>query len=209
MFILPSLLADLSVVMYNSECKRVSVSYGAAVAAAAFLVKFRGLPLDTVEVEMDKGIESVNFCKAGNISILLPKCKQLLEKSRIFQGEIKKTVKIISVKSHAKTAAVIHCDDADLFREAHLGELLFDCEAADFAVAFSYGDRGIKTKCHSTLFMPDLQLLSSLAAFEYTCERKKQLYCEGSEDLTLSPAHSGIKVSIPVPRLMCFSTPYL
>lgn len=215
---MPSLRYDISIEMFDSKCQKCSPTCGAIIAAAAFLVIFRGLPLETVEVEHSDRMSLVTFLDNNEkISINLPKCKQLLEKPQVFASGIEKNVKKIFIKHENKTVLTIPCDDSELFEEIHLSALLLSDENADFSLAYSKKDSHISVKPFAPKISPDLTLSAALAAYESIGEQKKMTAaCEcgeaprkAPEIITLTPAFSGVKISLPPPPLMKFDTPYL
>lgn len=209
-FILPSLPCDLKIIMYNSECKRVPATWGATLAAAGFLVCFRGLPLPEVDVEIDGKNSRVHFSDLdGKMSIPLPKCKQILEKTHIFGGNVEKSVKLLSIKLMSIRLAAAETNDIELFDNAHLYGLLLADGGADIALCYSVGDDGVKTKSLAPAPIPDMALLSALAAFECIGDRKAQTFINDGELLTLKKTYDGVRVSLPPPKFMRFETPYL
>lgn len=209
-FILPSVLADLTLAMYNHRGKRIAASFGAAVAAAMFLVKFRGLPLESLDIEADGKTIKIDFSHDfERVSITLPKCKQLLEKTRIFVGNIDKKIKKISCEHMPENAAVTECDDVDMFSDHNLADMLIGDADADFSVVFSCGSEEAKTKCFSPIPIPDLWLGSALASFTATGKRTEQIFSFNGEKLTLTPVYNGIRATLTCPKIMTFNTPYL
>ena len=204
--------------MFNSRCENRPPSYGAILASAAFLVIFRGLPLDVVEVEHGGKMSLVAFLNNNEkMSINLPKCKQLLEKQHIFTSGIEKIVKKIFLKYDNKIALTTSCKDAELFEESHLSALLASDENADFSLAYSKKDEHILVKPFAPKITQNLALFAALAAYESTGEHGKMIvsYEAGGASgkipdiVSLTPSFSGIKVSLPPPPLMKFDTPYL
>ena len=215
---MPSLQHDISIKMFNSRCESCPPSYGAILASAAFLVIFRGLPLDVVEVEHGGKMSLVTFLNNNEkISINLPKCKQLLEKQHIFSSGIEKIVKKIFLKHDNKIALTTSCKDAELFEDGHLFALLASDENADFALVYSKKDDRITVKPFVPRSAPDFPLSAAIAAYESIGERKEmtvlcdglQNPCKGSEIITLTLTFSGTKISINAPPLMKFDTPHL
>ena len=215
---MPSLKYDISIEMFDSRCKKCTPSYGAILASAAFLVKFRGLPLETVEVEHSGKMSLVTFLdNNGTMSINLPKCKLSFEKMHIFASGIEKAVKTISIKHENKIALTVPCEDTELFEKGHLCALLASDENADFAMAYSKKDDRISVKPFAPQITPDLTLSATLAAYESIGERKKMtVTCDGSEAsressqlITVTPSFYGINVSLVPPLMMKFDTPYL
>ena len=79
LFLLPSLLCDCEAVCFDYRAKRCDFP-SAAVAAAIFLVRVRGLPLDECEVLCGGEIYTVTFDEnGGKCEILLKKCKEMYE----------------------------------------------------------------------------------------------------------------------------------
>ncbi len=196
--------------MYNRSCERVPPSLGAAVAAAGFLVAFRGLPLDEVEVETDGGIFKVRFSEHnGKVSIILPKCKQILEKNHIFSGNIEKSIKKLEIEPLSINLAAAEAGDIDLFGENHLRELLLTDGGVSLALCYSVGNGGIKTKSRSASAIPDIALLSALAVFVSRGERVKLTFINEEEILTLGKTYEGVRATFSPPRFMRFETPYL
>jgi hypothetical protein len=215
---MPSFQYDISIKMFNSRCESRPPSYGAILASAAFLVIFRGLPLDVVEVEHGGKMSLVTFLNNNEkMSINLQKCKQLLEKQHIFSSGIEKIVKKIFLKHDNKIALTTSCKDAELFEESHLSALLLGDENADFALAYSKKDDRIIVKPFAPKNEPDLALSAAIAAYESIGERKEmtvsfdvlQNPCKSSEIITLAPTFSGTKISINATPLMKFDTPHL
>lgn len=210
MFILPSISCDLKIIMYNSACKRVPASLGAAVAAAGFLVSFRGLPLDEVDIEADGEKFNVRFSDHNEkVSIILPKCKQILEKSYIFSGNIEKSIRRLEIESLSINLVAAETGDIDLFDESHLRELLLIDVGASLALCYSADNEGIKTKSRSTAPIPDMAPLSALAVFVSRAQRESLTFINGEEVLTLKKTYEGIRASLSPPRFMRFETPYL
>ena len=204
--------------MFDSRCKKCTPSCGSILASAAFLVKFRGLPLETVEVEHSGKMSLVTFSDNNeNLSINLPKCKQLLEKQHIFASEIEKAIKTIFLKHENKIALTVPCEDTELFEKGHLSALLASDENADFAMAYSKKGDHISVKPFAPKITPDLTLSATLAAYESIGERKKMtVTCDGREAsrenpqlITVTPSFYGINVSLVPPPMMKFDTPYL
>lgn len=215
---MPSLRYDISIEMFDSKCQKCSPTCGAILASAAFLVIFRGLPLETVEVEHDGKMSLVTFSdNYEKISINIPKCKQLLEKQQFFASGIEKNIKRIFLKHENKTALSVPCGDSELFEESHLSAMLLSDENADFSLAYSKKDSLISVKPFAPKISPDLTLSAALAAYESIGERKKMTAAREcgevpqkvSEIITITPTFSGVKISLPPPPLMKFDTPYL
>ncbi len=145
-FILPGIMGDIRICAYSSKAEIIPPPHGAMIAAALFLVSYRGLPLDEVEVESDSKICKVFFDqKANKISIILPKCKLLLEKTQEFTGNIEKSIKKIALQFCKKIAVAVSCHDADMFDKEHLISMIMNTPNADFAVAYSPLKHEIKT----------------------------------------------------------------
>lgn len=209
-FILPSLPCDLKIIMYNSECKRVPATWGAILAAAGFLVCFRGLPLSEVDIEADGKNSRVHFSDLdGKMSITLSKCKQLLEKTQIFSGNVEKTIKKLKIKSPPIELISTETCDTDIFDGEHLLGLLLAEDGVDLALAYSVVGDGIRTKCRATGPIPDASLISALGAFASVGERGRYHILSPEGKFTLEATYDGIRVSLPPPRFMRFETPYL
>ena len=209
-FILPSLPCDLKIIMYNSECKRVPATWGAILAAAGFLVCFRGLPLSEVDIEANGENSRVRFSDLdGKMSITLPKCKQLLEKTQIFSGNVEKTIKKLKIKSPSVDLISAKTCDTDLFDGEHLLSLLLAEGGVDLALAYSVEGNTIRTKFRAARPISDVALISALAAYASVGERGRYRILSSEEKITLEATYDGIRVSLPPPRFMRFDTPYL
>lgn len=209
-FILPSLKADVSLVMYNSIMKRIKPSYGAALSAAAFLVKYRGLPLDEIDVDVDGEVIKVVFSeKNDKFSVTLPKCKQLLEKSRVFAGNIEKTITLVSFKNIDTSIAIIDASDIDAISSDTLSLIYTSTPEADIAAALEVDDEEWKITAESPNGEPDSVLISCAAAFYKHGKRKTVDFCKNGEKLTLTLTYQGLKATLSPPRIMRFDTPYL
>ena len=217
-FIMPSFRYDISIEMFDCNCKKCTPSYGAILASAMFLVVFRGLPLDMVEVEHGEKMSAVTFLDNNKkISINLPKCKLLFEKTHNFTVGIEKNIKVVSLEPENTIAVSLRCNDADLFEESHLSSLLLSDVNTDFVLAYSKKDEQLSVKTFATKHIPDIDLLSALAAYKSGGERKKIIVTKeggkasmkNSESITIAPIFSGINVSVPPPPMMKFDTPYL
>ncbi len=92
LFLLPNLQCDCEAVCLDRRRDRC-ISPSAAMAAAVFLVRVRGLPSEECEVLCGERIYTVTFAgKDGKCEILLKKCKELYEiPPKIYQNvEIKR-----------------------------------------------------------------------------------------------------------------------
>lgn len=175
-----------------------------------FLVKFRGLPLESLDVEADGRIVKIDFSTDfSQASVTLPKCKQLLEITRIFAGDIDKNIKVISCKHMSGNAAVTDCDDVDMFSDSHLADMLIGDVDMDFSAVFSSGNDATKVKCFSPVPLPDLWLGSAIASFTASGKRAEQIFTFNGENLTLTPVYNGIRATLTCTKIMTFNTPYL
>lgn len=73
----PCMRGDFSVAVYHNGKSSAPDSFAAAVAAAAFLVVKRGLPLDEITFETLHGSVCVRCNKDGYFNVLIPKCKEM------------------------------------------------------------------------------------------------------------------------------------
>ena len=64
-FLLPSIECDARIVMLEEDGDYVADRIAASVAAAVFLFAVRGLPLDEISVETDKGREDIEIAENG------------------------------------------------------------------------------------------------------------------------------------------------
>ena len=215
---MPSFRYDISIEMFDCNCKKCPPSYGAILTSAMFLVVFRGLPLDMVEVEHGEKMSAVTFLDNNKkISINLPKCKLLFEKTHNFTVGIEKNIKAVSLEPENIIAVSLRCNDAELFEESHLSSLLLSDVNTDFVLAYSKKGEQLSVKTFAAKSIPDIDLLSALAAYESVGERKNIIVTkEGgresrkkTEPITITPMFSGIKISLFPPPLMKFDTPYL
>ena len=200
--------------MFDCNCKKCTPSYGAILASAMFLVVFRGLPLDMVEVEHGEKMSAVTFLDNNKkTSINLPKCKLLFEKTHKFAAGIEKNIEAISMENGNIIALSLRCNDADLFEESHLSSLLLSDANTDFVLAYSKKGEQLSVKTFATKHIPDIDLLSALTAYESVGERKNIIVAKESrkkpEPIIITPMFSGIKISLFPPPLMKFDTPYL
>ncbi len=209
-FLTPSLIADIKAVCYDYMCNTVEVSYGTIASAVAFLAFFRGLPLDTIEVEFNNKITCAFIeLKSRSVSINASKCKQLLEKTHIFAGNVENTVDFIFLSYHKLTTAVIRCKDVDLFDQNYLLSLLSAEKNVDIAVAFSEVGDIVKLKYSTISAFSDRDLISALAVYESLKARSKKTFTVNGEILTICPSYTGIKLTFAPPPFMRFDTPYL
>ena len=77
-FLLPSVIADFRVTGYEKNGKPLYDYYSAAVCAAAYLIRKRGLPLSEITFETPKGILEIFCTGSGSLSLKINKCKLLL-----------------------------------------------------------------------------------------------------------------------------------
>lgn len=209
-FALPSVPADIRVVAYSHDCRPIPTSYGAIICAAAFIRIFRGLPLDAVEVECGDMILSVSFsdnCK--NLSLILPKCKPYVAKSCIFPQGIEKDVNLVRYESLQTTVAVTDSRDVDAVERSHLKFLLSSFPDADISVAYSCLGSVIRAVYHALRPRPDIPLTVALAAYGSSREREKKTVLTDGVSIAISPTWNGVRIQLPSPRFMSFSTPYL
>ena len=196
--------------MFDYKCNMVDISYGAILCAASFITCFRGIPLDVVEVKYGNKSSDVLFDKTNKcISINVQKCKQLFEKTFVFSENIKKQVHISSINYCNLTAINLFCEDVDLFSLSRLRELVQGEEMADISIAYSISNGRVKLK--SCLFntFPDEHLISAISVY-YSIDRNTSTFFEhGDTKIKISPSHNGILLTVPIPHLMRFDTPYI
>lgn len=88
----PCMRGDFSVAVYRNGKSSAPDSLAAAVAAAAFLVVRRGLPLDEITLETLHGSVCVRCNKDGYFGIFIPKCKEIYtDKCELFGCETEYT----------------------------------------------------------------------------------------------------------------------
>jgi hypothetical protein len=107
----PSLTADFSLECYSSDGKPYEEVCLPCIAGCDFLVRGRGLPLDTVDFETPRGRVTVERDKDGFYKVKLFKCKQVYTKTQEISG-CKITVADVLFNIRAR---VIYCDSIDLF----------------------------------------------------------------------------------------------
>ena len=107
----PSLTADFSVECYNKDGTVRDEIYLPCVAGYDFLLRKRGLPLDTIEFETPRGMITAERDRYGFCKIRLPKCKQIYTKTIVFFGC---NIKFADVFSDV-FARVIYCENLELF----------------------------------------------------------------------------------------------
>lgn len=178
------------------------------IAAALFLVKFRGLPLDLIEIEhYDQKIE-IHFLDKFQIVLLnLRKCKQLLSKKYVFTGNIEKGIKSIYVKHAKKCVATVASDNAELFGRAQLESLLLSSSEADISVAYSLNNDIVKLHSYQILPYPDRILIAALAVYEAIGKSSPFTFTENGSDVTVSRYANLLRVSTPVPKIMHLIAP--
>ncbi len=144
LFLLPSEIADAEVRSIHSGCLGAS----AAMAAAAFLLDVRGLPLAELDVECGDEIYKIISSKNQDFrEILTAKCKLLCAKQRV----IMENTEIFSsvVADDVGTLCAVSCSNADAFSDTALRRLplcvsdSLGITAPDGAVAFSRSGEGV------------------------------------------------------------------
>lgn len=209
-FLLPSTRADIKAVCYDYRCREVGMSYGAIIAAALFLVFFRGLPLDEVEIEIcDRKICVSTNIKERKISLNLPKCKEKLENIKVFVGNIEADAITMKLDKSKVSLIAAECKDAEMFENSHLFLLLLSDINNDVAIAFSFDNSEITVKYQSLVPLPDLALFSAIAAYECLDQTSYREVKIIGESIGLVSSYSGIRVTLNAPPMMCFTTPYL
>lgn len=209
-FLLPSIRADIKVVCYDYRCREIGISYGAIMAAASFLVFFRGLPLNEVEIEIYDRIACVKInINEKTMSLNLPKCKEKLENNKVFIGDIRTDTKIVELENSNMSIIVTRCEDVETFEDLHLFSLLLSDINNAIAVAFSIQNSEASLKYQSLTLLSDLALFSAIAAYEYLNETSCKRFIFLGESVGLTASYNGIRVTVNAPPMMRFTTPYL
>ena len=196
--------------MFDYKCNMVDISYGAILCAASFITCFRGIPLDVVEVKCGNKSSDVLFDKTNKyISINVPKCKQLFEKTFVFSENIKKQVHISSINYCNLTAINLLCEDVDLFSLSRLRELVQGEEMADISIAYSISNGRVGLKSCSFNAFPDEHLISAISVYSSIDTKTAAFFEHGDSQIKISPSHNGILLTVPIPHLMRFDTPYI
>ncbi len=187
----------------------VAPSCAAAIAASVFLVGFRGLPLGTVEVEQNGEKTEIDFSdKYTTVSIILPKYKQLLEKTLLFQGNIENYAKLIFTKLGNKTALAIHCTDAKAFDIARLKEAFATCSQADFCIAYSESGGKVSYTSFFPSNTPDSALYAICAACEGVGKSIPLTFFDPSgNQITLTRLGTAVRAVMPCPKFMRLIAP--
>lgn len=117
-FLLPSLTADFALRVYDKSQKEHREYHAAALIAAAFLIRKRGLPLSDIVFEAPCGKIKVFCTGEGVLRITIDKCKQLLSAQDERTGcDVKYNDLFVTKRIRA-----LHAEDASLFRLSRLSE---------------------------------------------------------------------------------------
>lgn len=133
--------ADIKVTPINTEdvCEASDPLF--ALAAGAFLMKVRGLPLDEAEIETASGIFKLLLDEKGDrVGVILSKCKQLSSNSKFLLENIE--IKCSDYLSFGKRIRLVRSRDPEMFSPDALRLASFrkGLPLADCAAVFSLGE---------------------------------------------------------------------
>ena len=113
--LLPSLTADFAVRSYSKNGMKKSYDPAAAVAAAAFLIEKRGLPLDEIAFDTPCGILKISYTDNGMFAFTTDKCKVLFtESTEIFGTQIEYSDVLVGCVVRAVKTKCIKTADAKM-----------------------------------------------------------------------------------------------
>ena len=148
-FLLPSENFDAKIVCPAG----VKVGASAALAAAAFLIHTRGLPLSECLIETEEKTYRILQDKKGKLKLTAPKCKQLFSNKPISIGMTE--IFISAVTDDFGAMVLTKCYDSDMFSGValHRMQLLVDEKTPQIlgSVAYSLSGENIKAKACQTL----------------------------------------------------------
>ena len=143
-FILPSFTADFAIRVYDKNKKECQEYYAAALIAAAFLTRKRGLPLSEISFEAPCGNIDV-FCTGNGVfKIKIDKCKHLLSSVAVCTGCDEKYNDFLVTKK----IRAIHTEDISCFSKSRLAEFAMLGSPFPAAVISTFSEAG-KLKMNS------------------------------------------------------------
>ncbi len=142
----PSLTADFKLRMYTKNEEKSREYYAAALIAAAFLIKKRGLPLSDILFETPCGNIEVFYTGRGALKIEVDKCKHLLSSQTVCAGCVAKYNDFFITKR----IRAVHTDDISLFSKSNLPEFaICDLEFPVSVILSSNEEREVKMHPYS------------------------------------------------------------
>ena len=164
-FLLPSIECDARIVMLEEDGDYVADRIAASVAAAVFLFAVRGLPLDEISVETDKGREDIEIAENGKkYYIRLPKCKLLCSNET---KNIQKTeITFSDILVFDRRVRTVICDDVAFFLRENMASLILDDieGCADVVTAASLSDNVLQIECYSRALCESDHIYSAISA---------------------------------------------
>ncbi len=144
LYIAPDLNADVAVSSPAFVENDPASPFSFVLAAAKFILDYRGLPLDELTVKCgNKILTAIKKGNDGEICVLIPKCKELCSKMAINVDNIELNIAEFVLENIS--ARVVECYDTELFSAENLKRLLYrkECEGCDIAVCYSISEEGV------------------------------------------------------------------
>lgn len=207
-FLLPSIECDARIVMLDEDGACVADRLAASLAATAFLVAERGLPLDEVSIETESKNTDIEIAEKGKkYYIKLPKCKLLCSNK---EKKSEKTEIIFSdILVFDRRVRTVICDDVAFFSKENMTSLILDDAegCADVVTVASLSNDIISIECYSLGLHESDYIYSVIAAHRLLSDNTDLRATFRGVELEIVRKNGFTLLGSTLPRPMTFIAP--